>query len=777
MKIKTILIFACGIFFILAVGLLILWLAHSMELIDIEFHAFEPAVSLASGVTAILFALLNDVPSNIIKRLRSNTDYPESYTEGDTDRFPSYTGSDTTRRIDFIKEELHSKTVKQYQKQMQLHLKYGSKNGNEKYIDVPIRKFEDGQLGRKLQTKQDIIEEAERGPRVIIGAPGSGKTILIQQIFFTLLEQYIDSLTDDGGLARLPLYIELRDRDCPTDFNEMIEYWWERSGIKHHRKLPDLIKDGMLFLILDGLNELPDMNRKKRFSSIYNGVHPYSITAYEGAIILSCRIADYADDDFRVSTGGIFQISSLETQNLVTFADTYLKNKAEANEFLGLVADRPERVDLTSNILALKMLKDIYLSGQRQLPRSRPELYERYVDELYAKAQQTPKETIRTEKENLKTAWQTLAYRMMIEDKVDGVRKPDAKKMSRKNSLSRNYAIDDGLTLNILTVDYDEDEDNKDSIVKFFHRTMYEHLITQKTAKLFEDEFSQQHSDLTQVSQNKQIKLINNLRTFGIVASSVLPTIMGMYLDEDCDPELRNTCRHAIMHIAGESRSGAGIIMALYLIVDNAVTMQHLLTNNPKQDVQAYVRILTTNLDTFINGSLKETFLNWRAAQLSLKAENGHVLKITPTIFDARVISVTLGLEQELEHRGRFVRAIWNDDQVKYDTPMFHDQIDIDYRKKAERSFLRIERAYDIITKDMADPYDRNSELTRDVVHQVVTVIQLMMLDHSDDTPMKKPNIGAKGQKKIRTTLKKLSNRLYQHTKDMIDELSPSDLS
>ncbi len=244
---------------------------------------------------------------------------------------------------------------------------------------------------------------------VLLGEPGSGKSTSLHHL---ALAKYRDVLSDPPS-AHLPLFVNLGDHasGSPADF--LAEQW--RQGYKAD-DLPAIMQAGRLWLLADGLNEMPSADerdyeaRVQAWRRFFKDEFPPGNRA-----LVACRVADYG-------TGldlPRLHVEPMDDGRIADFVAARFQKTPDRGEHLlaELQADRQVRgvehglYGLARNPFWLVMLADVYLECD-QLPRNRAALVQDFVDRwLVYEADRQP-ERLLTERERaaLQLALDTLAF-------------------------------------------------------------------------------------------------------------------------------------------------------------------------------------------------------------------------------------------------------------------------------------------------------------------------------------------------------------------------------
>lgn len=273
---------------------------------------------------------------------------------------------------------------------------------------------------------------------VLLGNPGAGKSTLLRHIELNLLHKFVDK----GGL--FPLSINLGVESNPTDPQTLLAGECKRDDLKA------MLDDGSLFLLLDGLNEMPD-DRVERSKKLREFLVDYGENR-NGKWIIACREADYRDelafDKSQLQKAKIAEIRvpPLEVAQVKQFLTTLVAKRqlsgTRANDFVEQVygsQSMVERQVLAANPYALTMMLELFIDSQYTFPKTREQLYDTYIEKAYKdnRTGKHGKTRVFSEFKLLKTALQQLAYIMFVQgsgatvDRIWAARQiaPSSKKM------------------------------------------------------------------------------------------------------------------------------------------------------------------------------------------------------------------------------------------------------------------------------------------------------------------------------------------------------------
>jgi NACHT domain len=240
---------------------------------------------------------------------------------------------------------------------------------------------------------QTVINNQKKA--VVLGAPGSGKTMLASYFALMLCETAQSDPTQIGLKKEddyLPVVVRIRDwilqpkmglleylrsnaeaslacKELPTGF---FEHWLER---------------GRALILLDGLDEVVDeAQRRKVAEQIETFLHQYQ----DNPAVITSRPAGYRWDFFNLDEFPHYTLESFDDKQVATFIDHWYdsrlkEDKAQADRRkadLQKALARNERIRLLAKNPLLLTIITLIHRYQAELPRQRCKLYEKAVETL-----------------------------------------------------------------------------------------------------------------------------------------------------------------------------------------------------------------------------------------------------------------------------------------------------------------------------------------------------------------------------------------------------------
>lgn len=245
-------------------------------------------------------------------------------------------------------------------------------------IYVPLK-----MRGRNTKEQIDAYRAVAENPRLmIVGSPGSGKSMLLKHLAFAYAE---GRLTDIPNLP-IPILLELHH------LNEKLDFTLEQhlvAELKHY-EFPNAeyfveqnLRSGSLLLLLDGLDEVNSSERPAAIKKIRQLLEKRR----ECPAVITCRNAVY-NEELADIVNQTLEVDEFTDQQIRSFLRPWGKHMQEdrsIEHLLQTLQDRPRIMALARNPLMLTIIAYLYTDTRIVLPHSRAEFYRQSTDFLLSK--------------------------------------------------------------------------------------------------------------------------------------------------------------------------------------------------------------------------------------------------------------------------------------------------------------------------------------------------------------------------------------------------------
>ncbi|MBD2018517.1 NACHT domain-containing protein [Microcoleus sp. FACHB-53] len=225
------------------------------------------------------------------------------------------------------------------------------------------------------------FEVAAQYPRLmILGKPGSGKSTFLRHLAVACCKG--EFLAD-----HIPILIELRVINA-GEFN-LLNYIHEEFDLADEEQTKQILKQGKVLILLDGLDEVPGQSRREVQDHIYKFAQFQHY--YKNRFILTCRTQtlEYISDKFQAVEVADFNSEQVEifAQNWFTaFAETPEQGAELTVKFLDKLKlpDNKQTAELAVTPILLSLACWIF-GDLKDLPPKRSDLYEQGINLLLEK--------------------------------------------------------------------------------------------------------------------------------------------------------------------------------------------------------------------------------------------------------------------------------------------------------------------------------------------------------------------------------------------------------
>ena len=226
----------------------------------------------------------------------------------------------------------------------------------------------------------EVLADPSQRKLVVLGDPGSGKSLLLQYLVLAWAETGDLTLHD----APLPLLIELRDyasRRAKGEVKDILDYLGCAEGLRWRfdpQALDGWLRHNRTQVLLDGLDEVFDPQLRQEVATAINR---FADDYPAAQIVVSSRLIGFLHERWRKEGFRPFMLQELEEEQMdqflqrwhqVAYEDGH-KGESKRASLLQAIQQSPAIQQLAGNPLLLTLMA--ILNRTQELPRDRAELY------------------------------------------------------------------------------------------------------------------------------------------------------------------------------------------------------------------------------------------------------------------------------------------------------------------------------------------------------------------------------------------------------------------
>ncbi|MBV6625790.1 MAG: HEAT repeat domain-containing protein, partial [Rivularia sp. (in: Bacteria)] len=243
---------------------------------------------------------------------------------------------------------------------------------------------------------QDLLDKSKiKGKKIVLlGAPGSGKTTLMNYLALKIAQIKLEDLglnENNINPNSIPIFIRIRElaQQDKVDILEFVEEFAAKN-----LQITDLpngcfkhwLEQGEVVIFLDGLDEVAQENQQVK---IVQHIESFLQEFPRNQVIITSRPAGYERGYFRVDGFPHYEIQAFDDRKIKAFISKWYKNRCEdeieasrQTKYLETAIQKQDRIKaLARNPLLLTIIALINRVGA-ELPKERYRLYESAVETL-----------------------------------------------------------------------------------------------------------------------------------------------------------------------------------------------------------------------------------------------------------------------------------------------------------------------------------------------------------------------------------------------------------
>ena len=235
-------------------------------------------------------------------------------------------------------------------------------------------------LDQSPQPMLELLADPSQRKLVVLGDPGSGKSLLLQYLVLAWADAN-DTLMGD---TPLPLLIELRDyasRRAKGEVSGFLDYLGRSESLRwqlNPEALDYWLRHNRTQVLLDGLDEVFDHQLRLEVTT---AIHRFADNYPDAQIVVSSRLIGFQHERWRQDGFRPFMLQELDKEQRDLFLrrwhqlayDDESKGERKRASLLQAIQQSPAIQQLAGNPLLLTLMA--ILNRSQELPRDRAELY------------------------------------------------------------------------------------------------------------------------------------------------------------------------------------------------------------------------------------------------------------------------------------------------------------------------------------------------------------------------------------------------------------------
>ena len=192
--------------------------------------------------------------------------------------------------------------------------------------------FEEASTGSQgdLNAIATFYQQDTSGRLVILGDPGSGKTVLALELLVRLLEQRQGQRSDrTAAVDRVPVRLSLPAWNTEHPFADWLAaQLTTRYGLAA-QVASALVSSGRILPVLDGLDEMDSENgHRTRAIAAVSQLNEYIAGATGAPLVVTCRSADYAQITTSIWPAANIRIRPLCARQIIDYLCREIRDRA-----------------------------------------------------------------------------------------------------------------------------------------------------------------------------------------------------------------------------------------------------------------------------------------------------------------------------------------------------------------------------------------------------------------------------------------------------------------
>jgi hypothetical protein len=242
---------------------------------------------------------------------------------------------------------------------------------------------------------EKLLTQSSSNKLVLLGEPGSGKSILMQYFALKIAKRQFQELGLSAEIDWLPILIQIRELGKQSE-NYIFEHLDNSIAHKYSIRIPNgffdyWLKRGRVVILLDGLDEIADSHKRREIIQ-----HIYTLFQHKSyasnKVIITSRPAGYERDYFQTKEYPHYYIQLFDDSKINLFLNKWYANKirfpdsqeseTDKKNLITILQDKERIKLLARNPFLLTIIALLHRYQGFHLPQQRYNLYKNAVNTL-----------------------------------------------------------------------------------------------------------------------------------------------------------------------------------------------------------------------------------------------------------------------------------------------------------------------------------------------------------------------------------------------------------